>query len=402
MINSVLSAIPNFFMACIEWDQASIDAVDKFRRAFLWKNQDKILGGHCLVAWEVVTMPKKQGGLGIRDLKLHNKAVMANFTAKLLLTAAGPCFSWMATWYISDSISSSPMRHDSHLWRSILRLIPTIQAATSCAANDPTRTSFWKDSWTSLGRLYLSMPILFSFANDKDCTVASQFTNGQWNLDLLLPLSTTAQDQLHSILNELNSLNPFPNDQPEGRLLNTTGKKPTTRDFYRLFSNRGMIWEEHRWIWQSAIPLRHKFFLWLAYRGRLNTKDNMTRKCWCSDAGCDQCPAVESIHHIALHCRQANWVWEKLNVNNVAATSVTLQQFVHNTNTASTTQAWTVCIAACLTALWNARNDRIFNSKYITRVALLQQIAAYLRLWANRKTKLKPQMLSWALKLVSE
>jgi hypothetical protein len=89
-------------------------------------------------------------------------------------------------------------------------------------------------------------------------------------------------------------------------------------------------------------------------------------------------------------------------MNNVAATSVTLQQFVHNTNTASTPQAWTVCIAACLTALWNARNDRIFNSKYITRVALLQQIAAYLRLWANRKTKLKPQMLSWALKLVSE
>jgi hypothetical protein len=69
LINSVLSAIPNFFMACIEWDQASIDAVDKLRRAFLWKNKDKILGGHCLVAWDIVTMPKKNGGLGIRDLR---------------------------------------------------------------------------------------------------------------------------------------------------------------------------------------------------------------------------------------------------------------------------------------------------------------------------------------------
>jgi hypothetical protein len=64
MINSVLSAFPNFFMACIEWDQASIEAVDKLRRVFLWKNKDKILGGHCPVAWDTVTMPKVQGGLG--------------------------------------------------------------------------------------------------------------------------------------------------------------------------------------------------------------------------------------------------------------------------------------------------------------------------------------------------
>ena len=37
LINSVLSAIPNFFMACIEWDSASIEAVDKFRRPFCGK-----------------------------------------------------------------------------------------------------------------------------------------------------------------------------------------------------------------------------------------------------------------------------------------------------------------------------------------------------------------------------
>jgi hypothetical protein len=96
MINSVLSAIPNFFMACIEWDQGSIEAVDKLRRAFLWKNKEKILGGQCLVSWSIVTMPKKQGGLGIRDLRIHNKAIMANFTSKLLPNGSSPCFSWLA------------------------------------------------------------------------------------------------------------------------------------------------------------------------------------------------------------------------------------------------------------------------------------------------------------------
>jgi hypothetical protein len=64
LINSALSAIPNFSMACILWDKASIEAIDRLTRAFLWKNKKDIHGGHCLIAWDVVTMPKEQGGLG--------------------------------------------------------------------------------------------------------------------------------------------------------------------------------------------------------------------------------------------------------------------------------------------------------------------------------------------------
>jgi hypothetical protein len=115
-------------MAYIEWDQDSIDAVDKLLRAFLWKNKDKILRGHCLVAWDIVTMPKKHGGLGIRDLRLHNRAVMANFTSKLLSSGIGPCFSWMASWHMQHNIPISPTRHDSQIWKSICKLIPTVQA----------------------------------------------------------------------------------------------------------------------------------------------------------------------------------------------------------------------------------------------------------------------------------
>lgn len=35
MINSVLSAIPTFYMSCIKWPKRSIEAIDKIRRAFL-------------------------------------------------------------------------------------------------------------------------------------------------------------------------------------------------------------------------------------------------------------------------------------------------------------------------------------------------------------------------------
>ncbi|KAM0888278.1 hypothetical protein ACQ4PT_028461 [Festuca glaucescens] len=350
MINSVLSAIPNFFMACIEWDQASIDDVDKLRRAFLWKNKEKILGGHCLVAWDIVTMPRKQGGLGIRDLRIHNRAVMANFTSKLLSSGVGPCFSWMASWHMQDSIPISPAHHDSYFWKSIL---------------------------------------------------ASQFAGDHWEIALIHPLSFTAQARLQTVMNELNNSQPALHTFGGTRSMIITGKPSTTKDFYRLFSDRGLLWDRYKWVWKSLIPLRHKFFLWLAFRGRLNTKDNMVNKCWCVDAGCDQCPALESIHHIALHCKQATWVWEKLELASVAASANTLSQFVSITDETTICKAWPVCVAACLHGLWKARNDRVFNCKFIDRHVLPSLIADELRLWSNRSTKLKPQLISWADRLSS-
>jgi hypothetical protein len=92
MINSVLNAIPNFFMACILWDKTTIEAINKITRAFLWKNEKEVHGGHCLIAWEVVMMTKEQGGLGIRNLLRHNQALMANLAAKLISQGTGPCF----------------------------------------------------------------------------------------------------------------------------------------------------------------------------------------------------------------------------------------------------------------------------------------------------------------------
>jgi hypothetical protein len=35
----------------------------------MWRGRKDAKGGHCLVAWPVVTQPKELGGLGISDLK---------------------------------------------------------------------------------------------------------------------------------------------------------------------------------------------------------------------------------------------------------------------------------------------------------------------------------------------
>ena len=52
-----------------------IKAMDKKRRAFLWRGTDTVHGGHCLVAWNNVCCPIELGDLGITDLRAMGYAM---------------------------------------------------------------------------------------------------------------------------------------------------------------------------------------------------------------------------------------------------------------------------------------------------------------------------------------
>uniref|UniRef100_A0ACD6A805 Uncharacterized protein n=1 Tax=Avena sativa TaxID=4498 RepID=A0ACD6A805_AVESA len=164
----------------------------------------------------------------------------------------------------------------------------------------------------------------------------------------------TAETQLEQLLSVLTSISLLAGNS---RLMTkTTAKPPQTRDLYKLFNNGGMIWAPAKWIWLKAIPHRYKIFLWLTFRGRLNTNRNMVTKKWCSDGGCDQCLALETFKHIALHCRQANWIWDRLQLTDTARKASQLSDLCDIQGKDAKT--WPICIVACLLALWRARNDR--------------------------------------------
>jgi hypothetical protein len=51
LVNSVLSAMPTYFLTALKMPKWSFSKIDRYRRSFLWKceNLDKVKGGHCLV-----------------------------------------------------------------------------------------------------------------------------------------------------------------------------------------------------------------------------------------------------------------------------------------------------------------------------------------------------------------
>lgn len=252
MINSVISAIPTYYMSCCIWPEKSIEAIDKIKRAFLWQGEKSIKGGHCLVAWKTVLLQKQQGGLGIRDLRAHNTGLVLKLANRVLTDSDDPMAKWFRQKYLQSTIQLKPRNNDTPTWKLILSHFQILSSVEQVKIGNGRTTLFWKDQWMPQ-HLEYTYPVLFSFAINKECAVESQFSHNTWQLQLHPNLSYQAETELQALLQNLQNLSPSPETADTRELLYP---KPliSTANAYRLLTFHGSLWNPADYIWIYTIP----------------------------------------------------------------------------------------------------------------------------------------------------
>lgn len=210
---------------------------------------------------------------------------------------------------------------------------------------------------------------------------------GDWEIKLHLNLSLQATRELDQLLLGLDGCQPNDNLQDK-RLSSITHQDLSTQHFYNLLTFRGVCWEHFAFVWNTIIPLKHRIFLWLAFRRCLNTKDNMVRKHSTTISlatDCDICPATQTISHIILRCRPGHVLWDKLEVTHIANSAADIAEYVnHVSQNHASGHLWCALFASCVVSAWQARNDRTFNNKSWTLRFTCVNTAELLKLWSLR------------------
>lgn len=172
LVNSVLSALPTYYLCTFKLSPAIIEQIDKYRKHLLWDKGDINRRGGCLVKWEKAWQSKHQGGLGILDLRLQNTSLLLIFLHKFYNHDNQPCvhLTWQCL-YRTSLVPHKKKLVGSFWWKDVMSLLGEFLKIEACHVNKGNTTCFWADTWDFSVILHKS-PQLHSFAKKKNISVS--------------------------------------------------------------------------------------------------------------------------------------------------------------------------------------------------------------------------------------
>ena len=286
LIKSVAQAVPSYTMSCFLLPKKLCEELTGMIRKFWWgqvKNEKKL----AWLSWDKMCLPKDRGGLGFRDLKSFNLALLSKKGWRLQ-TNSTSLFSrvYKAKYFPQCSfVEATVGPNRSYAWRSLMAAQGVVHKGMRWQVGNGNRIRVWRDKWIPRPSTYrLVTPEKPSSENALVSELINRATH-EWNMDKLkdwfLPEDREA---IMSI--------PLSTNEVCDRLIwaeNRSGKF-TVKSAYALAleeqshlamvdcsngSVRRKLWKT---IWQLKLPQKLKHFAWKASRGILATKMNLAMR----------------------------------------------------------------------------------------------------------------------------
>ncbi|XP_071683374.1 uncharacterized mitochondrial protein AtMg00310-like [Lolium perenne] len=157
LIKACAQAIPIFAMTCFDITKGLCDDINSMICRHWWAYQDNDHKMHWL-SWDKLTLPKKEGGLGYKDLHAFNMAMLAKQAWRL--PAIDPVSLWAglkARYYDTSVLLATPLEGISYSWRSILKGVDLLNMGVIKRVGDGSSINLWLDPW--LPRNWCRKPI---------------------------------------------------------------------------------------------------------------------------------------------------------------------------------------------------------------------------------------------------
>nr|GEX47182.1 reverse transcriptase domain-containing protein [Tanacetum cinerariifolium] len=284
LIQSVLGSLNVFWASVFGLPSRVLLDIVQIMCGFLWC-QGSISRGKAKVAWEVVCLPKKEGGLGIRRLNHFNKALMVSHIWKLLSLKESLWVRWIHVYKLKNrSFWDIPYRGKmSWSWRKLLKLCPLIRYFIWSSIGDGSKISMWFDRWCVVSPLCNIIA-----ARDIASSIPIPVLNDA-KLDVLEWRNSDGSFDMFSVQRVWETIRPRDNEVP----------------WYDL-------------VWFSSCIPRHAVHMWLIMKKRLKTQDALSS--WDVAASrtvvCPHCETQPDSHeHLFFDCPFSHQIWSRVKQN---------------------------------------------------------------------------------------
>ncbi|KAJ8431324.1 hypothetical protein Cgig2_013540 [Carnegiea gigantea] len=307
LIQATITAIPVYTMQTARIPRSVCDELDRRIRRFLWRGATLERKPH-LVAWEIMTKEKDNGGLGLRSMRQLNSAYLMKLGWRL---ATEPNSLWVKILRTKHCKSRDAEKLErqgpmSNTWKGILESLHLTKQGVGHAIGDGRRTKFWTHKWID-GKALLPQATCDVPVDQHNLLVRDYWQEGDKPTG---PLSPELAQRITSF--ELAPVG------VEDSLYWAASKSGEFSIKSALAIIRG---EQHtlqgldwKWVWKAKVPQRIRLFAWLVVHDKLLTNAERYKRHMVSYSNCVVCGAErEDINHILRRCPQAFSVWQALN-----------------------------------------------------------------------------------------
>ncbi|KAL0011249.1 hypothetical protein SO802_006357 [Lithocarpus litseifolius] len=274
LIKAVAQSMPTYSMSVFQIPKKLCDELDALCAKFWWGQMGNERKIHWK-SWDKLTVSKKEGGMGFRDLRAFNLAMLAMQGWRMVKGNDSLLYQCFKARYFprSNFLEAKESPNCSYVWRSLMAAMPILQSGHCWRVGNGESIHVLKDKWIPY------------FPTNK----------------VLVPI--------HGNLGELMSA------------YHVARRILTEAD--RVGPSRGCV-AKQVWavIWKLRIPNKIKVFAWRACHEILPTVVNLTRRRVIHEDKCSLCTGEpETTIHALWDCAVAQDIW--------AGSIRTLQKYKH-------------------------------------------------------------------------
>jgi hypothetical protein len=245
-------------------------------------------------------------------------------------------------------------------------------------------TMFWEDTWLGDVPLAQKYPTLYNIVDRKQVSVADVLQNQPLQITFRRTLTPNKWALWLELVHRLMYVQL--SDDKDVFVWNLTNSGAfTVKSMYLDLLDDDTKYLK-KYIWKIKVPLKIKIFMWFLHHKVILTKDNLAKRKWQGCKKCAFCDKDESIQHLFFECPLAKIIWRIIFMTFSLAPPKNITNLFGNWLSGIAKKDLVqirVGVCAVLWAIWNMRNDTVFNKP--TKQPFLQvlpMVIHWIRTWS--------------------